>query len=908
MRVRRLFSNIARRGHPRITELNLLRLNTFGRLFLERDGQRLTGAASQPRRLALLALLASAGEHGMTRDRMLGMLWPESDEERARRGLNQALYALRQEMGADDVFLGTRDVRLNPDLITSDIAVFGLAVKAGRLEQAADAYIGPFLEGFHISEAPEFERWAEEERAELARDYSTALQRLAQRAGERGSRGEAAEWWRKLAAQDPLNARVAIGLMEALVAAGDRAAALQHARVYEVLLLQELEAPPDAEVVALADRIREQVAAPATPAREEPPAAVAEMLPASTPVVPPPSTFESTQTPPVPTEPPATRKEAPRPARSRWWLLAAGMAGAALVGAGSLLRSRAPPPLLVGRISRITAEPGLELHPSLSPDGKFVAFAAGPSGRLRIYIRQLAGGRMIPVAEELGGDQHWPRWSPDGTRLSLETNRAIYTVPALGGAPKLLVASTPGPVVNGEGALSEEGPSYLAWSPDGRRIAFAVGRDIAVRAAAGGPITRLASMDQPHSFAWSPDGSKLAFVVGNAAFVYAPNAIGNIAPSSIWIISTGGGRPEQVTDAASLNTCPAWMPDGRSLLFISNRDGSRDIYRVDVEATGRPVGAPARITTGIDLHGFDLSHDGKVLVYADFSDYANIWSLPVPSGGTVSATAAVPLTIGHQSIEGMAVSPDGRWLAFDSDRGGHQAIYRIPLSGGDPELLSVDSGDNFMPSWSPDGRELAYYGFRAGRRRLYVMPVDGGSPAPVSRDSGNQRYPGWAPDGRHLVFHSDRTGRFELYVVARDIAGRWSAPRQLTTDGGQEGRWSPDGESIAYVRNTGLWVISAGGGKPRLLVDAGDPPARPDPLLAQWSPDGRTIYYKALDAQGGASLWAIPATGGEPRELVRFDDPARTSSRPEFATDGKRFYFTASERESDIWRMELQAR
>jgi Tol biopolymer transport system component/DNA-binding SARP family transcriptional activator len=878
--------------------------------------------------LALLALLASAGEHGMTRDRMLGMLWAESDEERARRGLNQALYALRQEMGADDVFLGTRDVRLNPELITSDIAVFDLAVKTGRLEQAVVKYIGPFLDGFHISDAPEFERWVEEERAGLARDYATALQRLAQQAGERGDPAEAAEWWRRLAAQDPLNARVAVGLMEAFVAAGDRAAALHHARVYEVLLQQELEAPPDVEVVALAARIRDQASQAGPPPVSAPltvpaPSAVPTPVPTPAPAaltapdepVPEPAPAPAavfTPAPPLPEPAPASvRSESasalPRGARSgtRWWLLAAaGLAGLMLAGA-ALLRSGAPQSLHIGRVSRLTAEPGLELHPALSPDGQLIAFAAGPSGRLRVYVRQVAGGRRIAVAEELGGDQHWPRWSPDGTRLSLETNHAIFVVPALGGAPKQLVAAAPGPVLNGEGGLSQEGPSYLAWSPDGRRIAYAVGRDIYVRAAEGGPATRLATMDQPHSFAWSPDGSRLAFVVGNAAFVYAPNAIGNIAPSSIWTLPVNGGRPEQVTEASSLNTSPVWTPGGRSLLFVSDRDGSRDIYRVDLARSGGPATPPSRVTTGLSLHGLDLSRDGKVLVYADFTDYANIWSLPLPGSGTASATAAAPLTTGHQSIEGLALSPDGRWLAFDSDRGGHQAIYRIPPSGGEPELLSVDSGDDFMPAWSPDGRELAYYGFRDGRRRLFVMPGEGGRGGAVTSDSGNQRFPGWSPDGRHLVFHSDRTGRFELYVTERDTSGRWSRPRQLTTRGGQEARWSPDGDAVVYVRNTGLWIIPPGGGAPRLLVDAGDPPSRPEPLLGQWSADGRTIYYKALDAQGGASLWAIPASGGQPRELVRFDDSGLTSSRPEFATDGKRLYFTASERESDIWQMEL---
>jgi Tol biopolymer transport system component len=256
----------------------------------------------------------------------------------------------------------------------------------------------------------------------------------------------------------------------------------------------------------------------------------------------------------------------------------------------------------------------------------------------------------------------------------------------------------------------------------------------------------------------------------------------------------------------------------------------------------------------------------------------------------------------------MTVSPNGRWLVFDSDRDGHQAIYRVPVSGGEPEALSADSGDDFEPSWSADGREIAYYGFRQGHRRLFVMPADGGAPSPVTADSGNQRFPDWSPDGRHLVYHSDRTGRFELYVIERDAAGRWGAPRQLTRDGGQEARWSPDGRAIVYVRSTALWVIAPTGGPPRLLVDASDPSVRPTPLLARWAPDGRTIYYKALDAEGRASIWTIPAQGGEPRLLVRFDEPTRQSSRPEFATDGKRFYFTIAERESDIWRMELIGR
>jgi Tol biopolymer transport system component/DNA-binding SARP family transcriptional activator len=874
---------ITRRDHPEITERNLLRLNTFGRLFVERDGQRLTGAASQPRRLALLALLAGSGEQGMTRDRLLGMLWSEADEERARKGLNQALYALRQEMGADEVFLGTRDLRLNPELVTSDLVVFNGAIKAGQLERAVAEYIGPFLDGFHLSEAAEFERWLEEERAGLARDYATALERLARRAAERGDRPESVDWWRKLAAQDPLNARVAIGLMEALVATGDLTAALQHARVHEALVHQELEASPDREVLALAERIRQQPAARATNGRLAAESAVVA------------SASRPAETPPA------------RPRRADRRAAVAALFAAGLVGGALVLHTPAPREIRLGRTSRVSAEPGLEVHPALSPDGKLVAYAAGPSGRLRIHVRQLAGGRTIAVTDGLAGDEHWPRWSPDGTRLSFETSRGIYAVPALGGAAKLLVAPTESQL-NSVGGMGDEGPGYLAWSPDGRAIAYAVGHGIEVRAVEGGPATRIASVRYPHSLAWSPDGSRLAFVLGNAAYVYAANAIGNIAPSSLWIVSASGGRAVAVTDAASLNTSPVWQPDGRHLLFVSDRDGSRDVHRVEIGRSGRPTGPPLRLTTGLELHTIALPRDGRVLVYSRFTDYANIWSLPISDGGPVSTAEAVQVTAGHQSIEGMALSPDSRWLAFDSDRGGHQAIYRVPLSGGEPEPLSADSGDAFMPSWSPDGREIAYYGFRQGRRRLFVMPVDGGPPSPVASDSGNQRFPDWAPDGRHLVFHSDRTGRFEVYVVERLPGGRWGAVRQLTTQGGQEARWSPDGSAIVYLRNTGLWVIAPGGGPPRLLIDTKDPAVTPTPLLAQWAPDGRKLYYKALDAEGRASFWSIPVEGGAPRLLARVDDPARPSSRAEFATDGKRLFFTISERESDIWQVELGGR
>ena len=159
----------------------MLRFKTLGQVYLERDGTRVAGAASQPRRLALLAIIAAAGSRGVSRDRLIGLLWLDTDEEKARKGLNQALYALRHEIGNDDAISGTRDLVLAPEFVKSDIAEFHAAFATGDLERAVGVYEGQFLDGFHLPGAAEFERWLESERSGLARDHATALERLARR-------------------------------------------------------------------------------------------------------------------------------------------------------------------------------------------------------------------------------------------------------------------------------------------------------------------------------------------------------------------------------------------------------------------------------------------------------------------------------------------------------------------------------------------------------------------------------------------------------------------------------------------------------------------------------------------------------------------------------------------------------
>jgi DNA-binding SARP family transcriptional activator/tetratricopeptide (TPR) repeat protein len=286
---------------------DVLRLKVLGGLSIHRDGKALSGALAQPRRLAVFALLARAGPGGVSRDRIVATLWPDIEEERARHTFSQTIYAIRREVGDDGVIEGIRELRLNTELLSVDVLDFQSALTERDLQRAADMYGGPFLDGFHLPGAEEFERWAERERASLDRSYTTLLEQLARDATARDDHTQAVHWWRVRAARDPLEARVALSLMQALDAAGDRLGAIQHARVYELLVDEELSLPPDREVVRYAATLRrEQVAAAAAESVEAAaaPAAVVELP------IPAPSLTQPEIAPPGPASPP---EPPPRP-------------------------------------------------------------------------------------------------------------------------------------------------------------------------------------------------------------------------------------------------------------------------------------------------------------------------------------------------------------------------------------------------------------------------------------------------------------------------------------------------------------------------------------------------------------------------------------------------------------------
>ncbi len=233
-----------------------LRLRTFGSVFLTREGQTLSGAAGQRRLLAILAVVAVAGDQGISRDKLLALLWSEGEPDKSRHALTQSLYHIKKALGVERVFAPGADLRIDGESLSSDVGEFQRAVREQRLEEVVELYTGPFLDGFYLTDAPEFDFWVSTERSRFARQHSDALLILADRANAAGDASSERRWLERLVDHDPLEAKAVSRLLSCLVASGDRAEALQRARIYETRMREELDLPPDDAVVGVLASLR----------------------------------------------------------------------------------------------------------------------------------------------------------------------------------------------------------------------------------------------------------------------------------------------------------------------------------------------------------------------------------------------------------------------------------------------------------------------------------------------------------------------------------------------------------------------------------------------------------------------------------------------------------------------------
>jgi Tol biopolymer transport system component len=595
--------------------------------------------------------------------------------------------------------------------------------------------------------------------------------------------------------------------------------------------------------------------------------------------------------------------------------LALSTVGAAVLGGGTIFAVAMPNDepsgdqllraLRFSSPQHVTNDEGLELDPAISPDGNQVAYAAGPEGAMRIFVRQREGSRAVAISGSLGGNHRRPRWSPDGARILFQAERGLWRVPALGGSPQLVV---PAPA----DTATAHSP---VWSPDGNEVAWVLHDTVYARAVEGDTPRVIATVPVAHSLAWSPDGRWIAAVSGNSEFVF--HRLGNLGPSALWLLQSRceQGRtcaPVQVAPPTSLNTSPAWL-DASRVMFVSNRGGARDLFAVRVNEFGVARDAPVPLSAGQDMHTVSAAADGRTLAYSVFRQSSNIWSIDVSTGARRRLSDATRVTSGQQTVEGLDLSPDGRWLVFDANRSGQQDIYIVPTTGGDAERVVSTAQDKFHPTWSPDGGTLAFHTFQNGVRRAATAAARGG-PVRLIHPNGpvqEEHTPVWMRDGQGLVYFRTFPSGADLYVVRRASDSTWSAERQITRRGGLWPSFSADGRTMAYIATPGVVRVMGpelDEASSRVVLDASTPAS--GGVVAFTSviaPDGATIFVKGED-RGGPGFWRIPVEGGVPRLLVRLDDPRRTSPRPEFSTDGRRIFFLVAEREADVWAVRLQDR
>ena len=371
--------------------------------------------------------------------------------------------------------------------------------------------------------------------------------------------------------------------------------------------------------------------------------------------------------------------------------------------------------------SQLTSQPGWELFPSLSPDGRSVVYVTEESGNRDVYLLRVGGGNPINLTEDSDADDTQPSFSPDGESIVFRSERQ-------GGG--LFVMGATGESVR---RLTDHGfnPS---WSPDGEEVVFATERIVDNPRSRGGAsqlgtvsieteeVRELQVPDgvQPH---WSPNGHRIAYWGQTGG------------QRDIWTLPADGGDPVAVTHDRPVDWNPVWSPDGRYLYFASDRGGAMNLWRVPIEEeSGSPLGAPDPVTTGVSGESMHLSvsGDGKRIAYASEAVTANIMKAALDPE-TLSVGEPAWVTEGSVRSQGGDVSPDGAWLVFWR-LSPQEDLFIVRPDGTGMRQLTDDPFNDRGPRWSPDGEKIAFFSNRSGQYQVWTIRPDGSGLEQITDD------------------------------------------------------------------------------------------------------------------------------------------------------------------------------
>jgi Tol biopolymer transport system component len=484
--------------------------------------------------------------------------------------------------------------------------------------------------------------------------------------------------------------------------------------------------------------------------------------------------------------------------------------------------SKSPSPPL--KVVPLTSYPGSERSPTFSPDGSQFAFSwnGEKQDNFDIYVRLVDGGTPLRLTANPAADE-FPAWSPDGRQIAF----------ARAGAGIFLISPLGGP----ERKLADLDALFLAWSPDGKFLAAVergyIGRGIFLFSIADGE-RRVLTPSLPttwgdESFAFSPDGQTLAF----ARFRTQGSA-------DLYLATVGGGEPRRIThNELGIFSIfgMAWTPGGRELVFSRGNLGGASLWRIQVGSSS----AQPEPLTGLDADASfpAISRTAGRLAYERSVEDNNIWRMETagpgrPGNRPVQIIASTRLDYSPQ------FSPDGKRIAFTSDRSGQSQVYVGDSDGSNVvQLTSLADARCNAVRWSPDGRRLAFGAMISGNRDIYVADAGGGATRRLTTDSSEEGRPSWSRDGRWIYFYSNRTGRQEVWKIPAEGGG---ISLQVTKGGGHESFESPDGKLLYYSKLDGpLWSVPVEAPGEEALFLA---PAR----QGYWAVADKGIYFVDFEA------------------------------------------------------------
>ena len=496
------------------------------------------------------------------------------------------------------------------------------------------------------------------------------------------------------------------------------------------------------------------------------------------------------------------------------WLVVGGaiLLAVSCIGVWKFVQNRRQMALPPTEVVPLASSSGFEYDPAISPDGNQVAFGLLDK-ETGIYTTVIGGEKSFRLTDNFGEHNFGdccPRWSPDGRQIAYvhgtDDGVAIYVTPALGGTQHRVY----------EGLSNFFSPT-LDWSPDGKFLAITESHEnkthslIALLSLADlsmRPLTSPSGQELDYGPAFSPDGSRVAFVRSILAGMV----------SDLYVVPTAGGEPKPVTfDHHTIFGQPSWTPDGRELVYTSDLGGPRSLWRVPVSG-GKPERV-AGVGTGAECPS--VSRRGHQLVYQQkftrfYTGRLNLKDETHLQGPSVKVISEK----GDQFRPNF--SPDGKRIAFESDRSGYSEIWACDIDGSNCGELTTLHGAAGAPRWSPDGRTIAFEFHTKEHGEIYLLEVGGGAPRLLTTIPGSDNGgPSWSHDGKSLYFYSDRGGgSFQIWKM--QLNG--GTPVQVTKNGGVFAAESVDGRFIYFSKfeAPGIWKMPIDGGEEsRLLADQG---------------------------------------------------------------------------------------